>query len=197
MSVRPVILIDNYDSFTYNLYQCLCLITPEVLVFRNDRITVAAVARMGPEYLIISPGPKGPKDAGISKELIRQLAGACKILGVCLGHQCINEVFGGRTVRAPLPWHGKTSTIAHDGLTIYAGLPPRLEVARYHSLMVDPTTLSPELIVSSRTDDGVIMGIRHRWHTIEGVQFHPESFMTEYGQAMLRNFFVQVSHAAA
>jgi anthranilate synthase/aminodeoxychorismate synthase-like glutamine amidotransferase len=183
-----VLLIDNYDSFTYNLYQVLRQLTPDVAVFRNDAISVEEIAALGPAHIVISPGPGVPEQAGISKEAIRRL-GRASILGVCLGHQCINEVFGGATIRAPLACHGKTSIIHHDGRTIFAGLPDTLEVARYHSLIVDPGKIPPELEVSAWTEDGIVMGLRHRDFAIEGVQFHPESFLTMQGEQMLRNYF--------
>jgi anthranilate synthase component 2 len=190
MDAPRVVLIDNYDSFTYNLYQCLRLLTPDVRVFRNDKITIEAIAAERPDVIVISPGPKAPKDAGITKETIRRLGPSCPTLGVCLGHQSINEVYRGRTVRAPQPWHGKLSIIQHDGRGIFAGLPQRFAVARYHSLVADHDTVGPDLEISAWTDDGLVMGLRHRHFPIEGVQFHPESFMTEHGQAMIRNFLV-------
>ena len=186
-----VLLIDNYDSFTYNLYQALRRLTSEVAVFRNDAISVEEIGRLAPTHIVISPGPGVPEHAGISKEAIRRLAGASSILGVCLGHQCINEVFGGATVRAPLPVHGKTSAILHDGKTIFAGLPPSFEAARYHSLIADPDRIPPELEISARTGDGLVMGLRHRDYAIEGVQFHPESFLTALGERILRNYFAR------
>ncbi|MCP4218952.1 MAG: aminodeoxychorismate/anthranilate synthase component II [bacterium] len=185
----PVIMIDNYDSFTYNLYQYISQIVPNVSVFRNDKITIAEIAAMKPRYIVISPGPKEPKDAGISKQVIREFGPHIKILGVCLGHQSINEVFGGKTIRAPKVWHGKTSPIHHDNKTIFKDLPSSFDVARYHSLIVDKDHLSPELEVSAWTDDGLIMGMRHNTYPIEGVQFHPESFLTHYGHKMMQNFF--------
>ena len=184
-----VLVIDNYDSFTYNLYQVLRQLTPDVAVFRNDAISVEEIAGLGPAHIVISPGPGVPEQAGISKEAIRRLGRGASILGVCLGHQCINEVFGGATIRAPLACHGKTSIIHHDGGTIFAGLPDALEVARYHSLIVDPGKIPPELEVSAWTEDGIVMGLRHRELAIEGVQFHPESFLTTQGEQMLRNYF--------
>jgi len=184
-----VLLIDNYDSFTYNLYQVLRRLTPHVAVFRNDAISVEEIAGLEPAHIVISPGPGVPEQAGISKEAIRRLGRGASILGVCLGHQCINEVFGGATIRAPLACHGKTSIIRHDGGTIFAGLPDTLEVARYHSLVVDPGKIPPELEVSAWTEDGIVMGLRHRDLAIEGVQFHPESFLTKHGEQMLRNYF--------
>lgn len=184
-----VVVIDNYDSFTYNLYQYICEITSDVRVYRNDRITIPQIEEMNPKFIVISPGPKEPRDAGISKQVIEILGKRVPILGVCLGHQCINEVFGGRTVRAKEVFHGKTSIITNDQKSIFKGLPAAFEVARYHSLVVDEGMLSSELEISARTEDGVIMGIRHRSYPIEGVQFHPESFLSKYGKEMIRNFF--------
>lgn len=188
MNKPLVLLLDNYDSFTYNLYQLLCVIGARVRVFRNDQVELPELAAMKPACFVISPGPKAPDDAGISKALIDYFKGSCPILGVCLGHQCVNEVFGGRTVRAPAPCHGKTSVIQHDGRTIFAGLPPRLFVARYHSLVAERASMSPNLEVTAWTPDGIVMGLRHLRYRIEGVQFHPESFLTEYGRSMLTNF---------
>lgn len=189
-----IVLIDNYDSFTYNLYQCLRLSTRDVRVFRNDKLDVDDLLALRPDAIVISPGPKAPRDAGISKEVIDRCGPVFPILGVCLGHQCMNEVFGGATVRAPRPWHGKTSSISHDGRGLFAGLPQRLEVARYHSLVADRGRIGPALQVTAWTDDGLVMGLRHRWYAIEGVQFHPESFLTEHGQAMIQNFMAGVGH---
>jgi anthranilate synthase component II len=186
-----VLLIDNYDSFTYNLYQALRRFTSDVAVFRNDAISIEEIGRLGPTHIVISPGPGVPEHAGISKQAIRCLAGASNILGVCLGHQCINEVFGGVNIRAPLPVHGKTSPILHDGKTIFAGLPRPLEAARYHSLIADPDRIPPELEISAWTSDGIVMGFRHRDYAIEGVQFHPESFLTAFGEQILRNYFAR------
>jgi anthranilate synthase/aminodeoxychorismate synthase-like glutamine amidotransferase len=197
VSGPPVVLIDNYDSFTYNLYQSLSCVTGEVRVFRNDAITVAGIERLRPRSIVISPGPGTPKDAGISKDVIRHLGPAYPVLGVCLGHQCINEVFGGRTVPAPRPWHGKTSGIHHDGRTLFAGLPQGVAVARYHSLVAERETVSDDLELSAWTDDGLVMGLRHRRYPIEGVQFHPESFLTEQGDAMIRNHCREAARRAS
>lgn len=183
------LIIDNYDSFTYNLYQYICEITSNVKVFRNDKITLLEIERLHPDYIVISPGPKEPKDAGISKEVIKEFSDRKKILGVCLGHQSINEVFGGRTVRDKKVFHGKTSVIVNDQKTIFRRLPQTFKVARYHSLVVDESCLPNVLEVSARTQDGVIMGIRHKEYYVEGVQFHPESFLTDYGKEILLNFF--------
>jgi anthranilate synthase/aminodeoxychorismate synthase-like glutamine amidotransferase len=192
MNHLSVALIDNYDSFTYNLYQYICLLATDVQVFRNDKMSVHELAALEPDVIVISPGPKTPSEAGISKEVIRRLGPTCPILGVCLGHQCINEVFGGKTVRAPQPWHGKTSTIWHDGRTIFAGVPQNCSVARYHSLVAHREAIGVDLEVTAWTEDDLVMGLRHRRFPIEGVQFHPESFMTEHGALMLQNFFAIV-----
>lgn len=184
-----VFMIDNYDSFTYNLYQYILEITPNVKVYRHDKITVEEIEAMNPSYIVISPGPKEPKDAGISKKVIEKLGKKIKTLGVCLGHQCINEVFGGRTIRAPKVCHGKTSIIVNDRKTIFRGLPEQIEAARYHSLIADRNFLSKDLEVSAWTTDGIIMGLRHKTYPIEGVQFHPESFLTQYGKKIMENFF--------
>ncbi|MEY3023593.1 MAG: hypothetical protein RJA16_419 [Planctomycetota bacterium] len=184
-----VLLLDNYDSFTFNLVQCLAELGASVEVRRNDAITVEEAIAMGPQRLVISPGPGRPAEAGISIELMRGLAGRCPILGVCLGHQAIGELFGGRVVRAPAPRHGKTSPIEHDGRGLFAGLPSSLEVGRYHSLVVEESTWPAELEIAARSaDDGLVMGLRHRSLSIHGVQFHPESILTKEGRAILRNF---------
>jgi anthranilate synthase/aminodeoxychorismate synthase-like glutamine amidotransferase len=183
-----ILVIDNYDSFTYNLVQCLGELgeTPEIR--RNDAVTVDEIRSLVPEAVVISPGPCTPAEAGVSAPLIAALAGRVPILGVCLGHQCIGAACGGLVVRGTAPVHGKTSRIHHDGRTIFTGLPSPMIGTRYHSLIVDPGRLPPSLEISARTDDGVIMGVRHRTAIVEGVQFHPESVLTEHGHAMLRNF---------
>lgn len=183
-----IAVIDNYDSFTYNLVQHLGTLGAELEVVRNDTTTVNALAARGPQAIVISPGPCTPKEAGISVEVIRTLGGRIPILGVCLGHQCIGEAFGGRVIRAPAPVHGKTSMIHHDGRTIYEGLPTPFEATRYHSLIVAAEGLPAELEVSARLADGTIMGLRHRTMPIEGVQFHPESVLTAVGKTMLARF---------
>jgi para-aminobenzoate synthetase component 2 len=184
-----VVLIDNYDSFTYNLSQYIRAFAESVKVVRNDKITIEEIARCAPSHLVISPGPKDPSAAGISVEAVRQLGTAIPILGVCLGHQCINEAFGGRTIRALRVVHGKTSNVQVDGRTIYRGLPRAFRAARYHSLVVDPDRLGAGLEVSAWSDDGSIMGLRHTRLPVEGVQFHPESFLTEHGMDLMRNYF--------
>ena len=182
-----VVLIDNYDSFTYNLVQYLGELGAEVLVHRHDAIDVAGVAALDPTHLVVSPGPKTPDEAGISVEAIRELAGRVPILGVCLGHQAIGQAFGGAVVRGREPVHGKTSAIHHDGLTVFAGLENPMTATRYHSLVVDPAD-APDLVVTARCDGDVVMGLRHRELPVEGVQFHPESILTGAGRPLLSNF---------
>jgi len=185
-----IVLIDNYDSFTYNLVQRLGEIDPgqDVRVFRNDQITLDAIEQLGPDRLIVSPGPCTPREAGISNAVIERFAPRIPLLGVCLGHQCIGHVFGAEIVRADRIMHGKTSMIRHDGKGIYRGMSNPFEATRYHSLVIKPDTLPDELEVVARTDEGEIMGVRHRTLPIEGVQFHPESFLTLEGTQLLRNF---------
>jgi len=183
-----LLLIDNYDSFTYNLVQAFLVLGAEVLVYRNDAITVAEARGLIPTHLCISPGPGTPHDAGISMEMIRAFAGRVPVLGVCLGHQSIVEVFGGKVVRAGRLMHGKTSLVQHDGLGVFADLPQSCEVGRYHSLIAAPERLPAELTVSARTPEGEIMGVRHRELAVEGVQFHPESILTPLGPRVLANF---------
>jgi anthranilate synthase/aminodeoxychorismate synthase-like glutamine amidotransferase len=186
-----ILMIDNYDSFTYNLVQYLGELGAAVRVYRNDQITVAEIERLAPTKIVISPGPCTPTEAGISCEVIREFAGRVPLLGVCLGHQCIGEVFGGEIVRAPALFHGKTSMIYHDGKTIFRGLPRPFEATRYHSLVIRRESLPDCLEVSAETDDGVIMGVRHRQLLVEGVQFHPESILTREGKQLLGNFLSQ------
>ena len=186
-----ILLIDNYDSFTYNLYQYLAELGAKVAVFRNDAISVARAEALAPSHIVISPGPCTPREAGVSNALIAALGPRIPLLGVCLGHQCIGEVFGGRVVRAPEPVHGKTSLIYHRGAGALAGLPQPFEAARYHSLIVERATLPPALEVIAETADGLIMGLRHRVYPITGVQFHPESILTRAGKGFLRNFLEQ------
>ncbi len=184
-----LLLIDNYDSFTYNLYQYLAELGADVVVKRNDQVTLGEIERLAPDRIVISPGPGAPDDAGSSCDVIRTFGPRVPTLGVCLGHQCIGQVFGGRIVRAGRIVHGKTSAIAHDGRGIFTGLPDRFRATRYHSLVIDPATVSADLEVSARAaDDGEIMGVRHRTLPIEGVQFHPESILTDAGKSLLRNF---------
>jgi anthranilate synthase/aminodeoxychorismate synthase-like glutamine amidotransferase len=186
-----ILMIDNYDSFTYNLVQYLGELGADVRVYRNDQITVAEIQQLAPTKIVISPGPCTPTEAGISCDVIREFAGRVPLLGVCLGHQCIGEVFGGEIVRAPALFHGKTSMIYHDGKTIFRGLPRPFEATRYHSLVIRRETLPDCLELSAETDDGVIMGVRHRELLVEGVQFHPESILTREGKQLLANFLSQ------
>lgn len=183
-----VLLIDNYDSFTYNLYQYLCELGAEVVVRRNDEITLDEIAALGPDRIVISPGPCGPEQAGISVAVIRTFGPRIPILGVCLGHQCIGYAYGGRVVRADRVMHGKTSLIYHDGKGVFRGLPSPFEAIRYHSLVVERRTLPACLEITAQTTSGTIMGLRHRAYPVEGVQFHPESIMTSVGKDLLRNF---------
>ena len=181
-----LVMIDNYDSFTYNLVQLFYEFDLEVLVFRHDAITLPEIEALQPRWLCISPGPKAPAQAGISKEVIAHFQQDIPILGVCLGHQALNEVWGGVTVRAPLPMHGKISEVHHQGLGLFAGLPSPLRGARYHSLVAQPA--ASELEVSAWTREGVVMGLSHRHYPLHGVQFHPESFLTDYGYELVANF---------
>ncbi len=183
-----VVIVDNYDSFTYNLFQYLAELGAKVDVFRHDRITVDGIRDLAPTHLVISPGPKTPDEAGISLDAIRQLAGEVPILGVCLGHQAIGQAFGGNVVRGAAPVHGKTSEIAHDGRTVFAGLSDPMTATRYHSLVVERETLPDVLEVSAWCDGDVIMGLRHRDLPVEGVQFHPESILSGEGKSLLQNF---------
>ena len=183
-----LLLIDNYDSFTYNLVQAFLVLGADVHVYRNDAISVSSALLLKPTHLCISPGPGTPYDAGVSMQMVRAFAGQVPVLGVCLGHQSIVEVFGGKVVRAARLMHGKTSLIEHDARTVFAGLPQPCEVGRYHSLIAAPDKMPAELEVSARTAEGEIMGVRHRRLMVEGVQFHPESVLTPDGPAMLRNF---------
>jgi para-aminobenzoate synthetase component II len=185
-----ILLIDNYDSFTYNLVQRLGEIDPglDLQVVRNDQITLEEIEAMRPDRLIISPGPCTPREAGISTQVVERFGPSIPLLGVCLGHQCIGQAFGGRIVRADRIMHGKTSWISHDNQGVYRGLPNPFEATRYHSLVIQPGTLPEDLEVVSWTDQGEIMGVRHRRFPIEGVQFHPESFLTHEGTRLLKNF---------
>ncbi len=183
-----LLLIDNYDSFTYNLYQYLCELGAEVEVHRNDEISVEQCLDMAPERVVISPGPCTPAEAGISTDLVRAFAGHAPLLGVCLGLQCIGEAFGGRVGFAGEIMHGKTSMISHDGQGVFEGLPEPFEAIRYHSLAIEPDSVPDELEVTARSESGVIMGVRHRSLAVEGVQFHPESIVTKSGHDLLANF---------
>ena len=183
-----LLLIDNYDSFTWNLYQYFCELGADVVVKRNDEITLAEIEQLAPQRLVISPGPCTPNEAGISLAAIRQFSGQIPLLGVCLGHQAIAQAFGATIVRASQVMHGKTSEIRHNGSGVFRGLKDPLTVTRYHSLVIDPNTLPDEFEVTAWTDKHEIMGIRHRSLAVEGVQFHPESILSEQGHALLANF---------
>jgi len=183
-----ILVLDNYDSFTWNLVQAFGALGARVEVVRNDRIDVAGIERLAPKRLVVSPGPRTPREAGVSNEAIRRFAGKVPILGVCLGHQCIAHAFGGEVVRAGRLVHGKTSPIRHDGLGVYRGLPDPIVAARYHSLIVREETLPEGFVATAHSDTGELMGLRHREWPVEGVQFHPESFLTEVGIELLRNF---------
>ncbi len=183
-----IILIDNYDSFTYNLVHYLGELGPEVKVYRNDKITVADVLAQKPQAIVISPGPCDPDQAGISLELVKQAGPNIPILGVCLGHQTIGQAYGGRIVRAPELMHGKVSLVHHQGLGIFAEVPTPFEATRYHSLVIDPDSLPEVLDVTAHTEDGIIMAVAHKTHPVFGVQFHPESIASEHGHQLLANF---------
>jgi anthranilate synthase component 2 len=182
-----VLVIDNYDSFTYNLVQYLGELGAEVLVRRNDEVTPEEVLELHPDRIVVSPGPCTPNEAGVSVEVIEKVSGQVPILGVCLGHQAIGQAFGAEIVRGD-PVHGKTAKIVHDGEGVYRGLQQGFEATRYHSLVIEPETLPEDLLVTSRTEDGTIMGVRHRSRPVEGVQFHPESVLTRSGHELLKNF---------
>jgi anthranilate synthase component 2 len=185
---QSVLLVDNYDSFTYNLYQYLGELGAEVRVVRNDELTAEAALALQPSRIVISPGPGTPDQAGITLDLVRLAAGRVPLLGVCLGHQALGQAFGGVVSRAPKLMHGKTSEIHHDGRTVFARLPDPFTATRYHSLVVERGSVPECLEVSAWTDDGIVMGLRHREHDLEGVQFHPESILTTVGKDLLRNF---------
>lgn len=183
-----LLMIDNYDSFTYNIVQYLGELGEDVRVYRNDEITIEQIEALNPDRICISPGPKAPAQAGISVEVLKHFAGKKPILGVCLGHQAIGEAFGGKVIRAKQVMHGKTSVIAHTGVGVFKDLPSPFTVIRYHSLAIERASLPSCLEVTAWTDDGEIMGVRHREYDIEGVQFHPESILSEHGHALLKNF---------
>jgi len=183
-----ILLIDNYDSFTYNLVQYLGEVGARCQVYRNDEIDLGDIEKKAPKYLVISPGPCTPKEAGVSQGAIQQMAGQIPILGVCLGHQCIGSAFGGKIIRAGRLMHGKSSLVYHDGRTIYRGLPNPLQAIRYHSLLIERESLPDCLEISAETKEGEIMGVRHKNFATEGVQFHPESIMTQGGKILLKNF---------
>ncbi len=182
------LLIDNYDSFTYNLYQYLCELGEDVHVFRNDKVTLAECIALKPDHVVISPGPGDPSEAGISRDVIREFAGKVPVLGVCLGHQCIYDVYGGTVTGAGEIKHGKTSRIPHDGKGVFAGIPEDFTAVRYHSLAGTAETQPASLEVTATSESGVIMGVRHKELKVEGVQFHPESIATEHGKELLQNF---------
>jgi para-aminobenzoate synthetase component 2 len=183
-----ILVIDNYDSFTYNLVQYLGELGEEIVVYRNDEIDLDGIAKLAPDHILISPGPCTPNEAGISLALLDRFKGEIPIFGVCLGHQAMGQAFGGDVIRADQLMHGKTSEITHDGRTIFEGLPSPFTATRYHSLIVKRETLPDCLEISAETDDGLIMGLRHKEYVVEGVQFHPESIMTDHGLTILRNF---------
>jgi anthranilate synthase/aminodeoxychorismate synthase-like glutamine amidotransferase len=188
-----VLVIDNYDSFVYNLVQCLGELGAQPLVHRHDAVGIDEIAALAVDAIVISPGPGRPEDAGISRQVIARFGPTTPILGVCLGHQCIGEVFGGRIIRAPQLMHGKTSWVEHSGTGVLAGLPSPFEATRYHSLIVERVSLPDELEVTAETRDGTIMGLRHREYPVEGVQFHPESILTTSGPQLLANFLAQAA----
>jgi anthranilate synthase component 2 len=192
-----VLVIDNYDSFVYNLVQYLGELGAEPVVHRHDELTLDAVEAMSPDGILISPGPGRPEDAGVSNAVIERLAGRIPIMGVCLGHQCIGEVFGGRVVRAPEVVHGKTSVVHHRGQGVLAGLPRPFEATRYHSLVIDPGSVPADLEVTAWTDDGTVMAVRHRELPVEGVQFHPESILTTPGKQLMANFLAGLGAGAS
>jgi anthranilate synthase component II len=191
-----LLLIDNYDSFTYNLYQYLCELGADVTVLRNDALTLDDVERMQPDGIVLSPGPGRPEDAGVCIPIVERFVGQVPILGVCLGHQAIAAAYGGKIVNAPELLHGKTSRIHHDGTGLYAGLAPEFQAIRYHSLVADRRTLPDVLVVDSETADGLVMGLRHREAPLYGVQFHPESILTDGGKILLQNFLDVVASFA-
>lgn len=186
-----LLLLDNYDSFTYNLYQYLSELGAEVEVYRNDQLTIQDIEQMKPAYIVVSPGPCTPNEAGLSCKVIEHFGPSIPTLGVCLGHQSIGQVYGGRVIRAQKPMHGKTSRMHHQGKGVFKGLPDPFEAIRYHSLIVEDSSLPAELEITARTEDGLIMGLKHRTYPVEGVQFHPESIMTTVGKDLLRNFLEQ------
>ena len=188
MKTRRILVVDNYDSFVYNLVQYLGELGAEPVVVRNDSHHVDELMSLRCDAILLSPGPGRPEDAGVTCDLIRASIGRVPLFGVCLGHQAIGHVFGAAVVRAPELRHGKTSVITHDGAGMFSGVESPIQVTRYHSLVIDPASLPVDLVATATTDDGTIMGIRHREHAIEGVQFHPESILTQHGHVMLRNF---------
>jgi anthranilate synthase/aminodeoxychorismate synthase-like glutamine amidotransferase len=192
-----LLMIDNYDSFTYNLYQYLAGLGAEVVTLRNDKVSLEEIEEMKPEGIIISPGPCTPREAGISNDVVRHFGPRLPTLGVCLGHQCIGYVYGARVDQADEIRHGKTSMIHHDGRGVFAGLPDPFEAIRYHSLVVYPETIPDSLEVTAWTDNGLVMGLRHKEYPVEGVQFHPESILTPEGKPLLKNFLARVAVAGS
>jgi anthranilate synthase component II len=192
-----ILVVDNYDSFVYNLVQYLGELGADPIVHRHDDLSTDEIVALDPDGVLISPGPGRPEDAGLSNEVIRRFAGVRPVLGVCLGHQCIGQVYGGEVVRAPAIMHGKTSLVHHGGVGVFADLPDPFEATRYHSLVVAPESVPAELEVTAWTDDGVVMGLRHREHDVEGVQFHPESVLTASGHDLLRNFLARTGRTVA
>lgn len=192
-----ILVIDNYDSFTYNLVQYLGELGEEVKVFRNDEIDIAGIEALAPDHILISPGPCTPNEAGVSLEVISHLKGVIPIFGVCLGHQAIGQAFGGKVVRAERLMHGKTSPIHHEGRSVFEGLPNPFTATRYHSLIVEKESLPDELEITAWTEEGEIMGLAHKQYPVEGVQFHPESIITDHGHQMLRNFLKRTAGAKA
>ncbi|MCH7497017.1 MAG: aminodeoxychorismate/anthranilate synthase component II [Candidatus Marinimicrobia bacterium] len=186
-----ILVVDNYDSFTYNLVQYIGEFDADVKVVRNDALTVEEIRRLGPEKIVISPGPGRPEDAGLSVELVRTLGPTCPILGVCLGHQAVALAYNGAVVQAPEIMHGKLSTIEHNGGPLYADIPSPIQGTRYHSLVVDEGSLPPELVVNARSESGLVMGFAHRRHPVVGLQFHPESILTDYGLQIIENFILR------
>jgi anthranilate synthase component 2 len=192
-----VVVIDNYDSFVYNLVQYLGELGAEPVVHRHDAVDLAGLRALEPDAVLVSPGPGRPEDAGVSNDAIREFAArGVPVLGVCLGHQCIGQLYGGRVVRAPQVMHGKTSVVRHDGRGVFAGLPSPFTATRYHSLVVDRDSVPDELEISAETDDGLVMGLRHRELPVEGVQFHPEAILTEAGHDLLANFLARIARVA-
>lgn len=192
-----ILVIDNYDSFTYNLVQYLGELGEEVKVFRNDEIDIAGIEALAPDHILISPGPCTPNEAGISLDIISRLKGVIPIFGVCLGHQAIGQAFGGKVIRAERLMHGKTSPIHHEGKSVFEGLPNPFTATRYHSLIVEKESLPDELEITAWTEEGEIMGLAHKEYPVEGVQFHPESIITDHGHQMLRNFLKRTAGAKA
>jgi anthranilate synthase component II len=183
-----ILVLDNFDSFTYNLVQLLGAQTGPLVVRRNNAVSLDEIAGLRPKGILISPGPGRPEDAGISMEVIRRYGAAIPVLGVCLGHQAIGQVYGARIVHAPAPMHGKLSPVHHNGTGLFVGVPNPFRATRYHSLVIDPSAIPPDLEITAHSPDGIIMGIRHRLHPVQGVQFHPESVMTEHGASIIRNW---------